>query len=258
MVTSTKRPGLEVVIHVESRPLQEYDDGDENIPPNTVTKYIKAKSGAEFAVITTFKPPFSPLHGDELFGRVSKMNAVHRKIHGEWVVQKIHGEWVVQKIHFSELDIVEEVNGLGPNPTDVKHALSSKGHITLLLHFSDLRTDPDRSSECVVSRRKSHSQYFVSNTDLLASLEALGIVPRDEPMTVPLEDRPEEELTPDELRELVRRMRQKRKVISSRERETKFKGPIKHEQTADDEQATATESRTHKRLQADPQVITID
>ncbi|KAJ5031808.1 hypothetical protein J3E74DRAFT_406510 [Bipolaris maydis] len=118
MVTSTKRPGLEVAIHVESRPLQEYDDGDENIPPNTVTKYIKAKSGAEFA----------------------------------------------------------------------------------------------------------------------ASLEALGIVPRDEPMTVPLEDRPEEELTPDELRELVRRMRQ----------------------TADDEQATATESRTHKRLQADPQVITID
>ncbi|KAJ6273333.1 hypothetical protein PSV08DRAFT_348339 [Bipolaris maydis] len=63
MVTSTKRPGLEVAIHVESRPLQEYDDGDENIPPNTVTKYIKAKSGAEFAVINTFKPPFSPLHG---------------------------------------------------------------------------------------------------------------------------------------------------------------------------------------------------
>lgn len=41
-----------------------------------------------------------------------------------------------------------------------------------------------------------------------ASLKALGIVPRDEAMTVPLEDRPEEELTPDELRELVRRMRQ--------------------------------------------------
>lgn len=33
-------------------------------------------------------------------------------------------------------------------------------------------------------------------------------MPRDEPITVPLEDRPEEELTPDELRELVRRMRQ--------------------------------------------------
>ncbi|KAJ6273334.1 hypothetical protein PSV08DRAFT_348340 [Bipolaris maydis] len=182
------------------------------------------------------------------------MNAVHRKI---------HGEWVVQKIHFSELDIVEEVNGLGPNPTDVKHALSSKGHIILLLHFvKDIReirsneywernfklTPLDEipkkalkgnalSHQIALELPRAISEPIRTEAqNLLASLEALGIVPRDEPMTVPLEDRPEEELTPDELRELVRRMRQ----------------------TADDEQATATESRTHKRLQADPQVITID
>ncbi|EMD97723.1 hypothetical protein COCC4DRAFT_63230 [Bipolaris maydis ATCC 48331] len=225
MVTSTKRPGLEVAIHVESRPLQEYDDGDENIPPNTVTKYIKAKSGAEFAVINTFKPPFSPLHGVMINPIVNDM---------------------------------EEVNGLGPNPTDVKHALSSKGHIILLLHFvKDIREI--RSNEywernfkltpldeipkkALKGNALSHQIAYMqglnspersqsrSGQKLRASLEALGIVPRDEPMTVPLEDRPEEELTPDELRELVRRMRQ----------------------------ATATESRTHKRLQADPQVITID
>ncbi|KAF5845681.1 hypothetical protein GGP41_009473 [Bipolaris sorokiniana] len=87
MVTSTKYPGLEVAVHVDDRPLQE----------------------AEFAVTTTFKPPFYPPHGvmisliidgspvtsrccrqDELFGRVFKMHALHQKIHGDWVTQKLH------------------------------------------------------------------------------------------------------------------------------------------------------------------------
>lgn len=68
-------------------------------------------------------------------------------------------------------------------------------------------------------------------------------MPRDEPITVPLEDRPEEELTPDELRELVRRMRQREAQSNLIKRETTNKGPIKHEQV-DDGQATAAGSRT--------------
>ena len=39
-----------------------------------------------------------------------------------------------------------------------------------------------------------------------AALRALGIIPR-EPTPVPLEERPEDELTPEELRELVRRFK---------------------------------------------------
>ncbi|EUC46850.1 hypothetical protein COCMIDRAFT_4134 [Bipolaris oryzae ATCC 44560] len=312
MVTSTKYPGLEVAVHVDDEPLREYDDGDEDPPLNTVTRYVEAKSGAEFAVITIFKPPFSPPHGvmislivdgspvtsrccrqDELFDRVFKMHAVHRKI---------HGEWVMQKLRFSELDIVEEAPGLAANVTDVRNALSSKGKITLLLHFvknireigSDVYwernveltpldeipgealkenalshqaalTAPERSQSRSGQKLRVYSlaekepfATFHFKYRSLASLEALGVVPRDDSMTVALEERPEEDLTPDELRELVRRMRQREAQSNLIKRETADKGPIKHEEIADDEEATAARSRTHKRPRADPEVTTID
>ncbi|EUC26971.1 hypothetical protein COCCADRAFT_31407 [Bipolaris zeicola 26-R-13] len=275
MITSNKYPGLEVAVHVNDRPIQEYDDDDdENPPSNTVTKYIEAKSGAGFAVITTFKPPFSPPHGvmislivdgspvtsrccrqDELFGRVFNMHAVHRKI---------DGEWVMQKLHFSEIDIVKEAHAVAPNSTDVKHALISKGQITLLLHFvkdiKEIGSDeywernveltpldeiPEKAlkgnalSHQAALAEKEPFAIFHFKYRSLASLKALGIVPRDEAMTVPLEDRPEEELTPDELRELVRRMRQREMQSNLIKKETTNRGSIEHEQITDDDEASA-------------------
>lgn len=41
---------------------------------------------------------------------------------------------------------------------------------------------------------------------MAVALKALGILPR-EPTPVPLEERPEDELSPEELRQLVRRFR---------------------------------------------------
>lgn len=47
-----------------------------------------------------------------------------------------------------------------------------------------------------------------ADVERTASLKALRIVPPDESLSVPLEERPEEELNEEELRELLRRMRQ--------------------------------------------------
>jgi hypothetical protein len=48
-------PGVEVDVVVDDRPLHEYDDIDDTPPsPCTVTKYIEATSGAEFATNLMF------------------------------------------------------------------------------------------------------------------------------------------------------------------------------------------------------------
>jgi hypothetical protein len=49
--------------------------------------------------------------------------------------------------------------------------------------------------------------YFLTHI-LQASLKALRLITVDETAPVPLEDRPEENLSPAEMRELLRRMRQ--------------------------------------------------
>lgn len=50
---------IEVKVLVKGVPAQEYnDDEEESQGPKTVTKYIEAKSGAEFAVQIELTPPF--------------------------------------------------------------------------------------------------------------------------------------------------------------------------------------------------------
>ena len=51
-------PGVEVevIVNRSRQPLHEYEDNNSNTPPppNTITKYIEAKSGAEFAIHLLF------------------------------------------------------------------------------------------------------------------------------------------------------------------------------------------------------------
>lgn len=43
-------PGVEVAVTVNGLPLKEYTDHDQEEPTNTVTRYIEAVSGTEFAI----------------------------------------------------------------------------------------------------------------------------------------------------------------------------------------------------------------
>jgi hypothetical protein len=51
-------PGIQVEVLVEGEPLKEYDDEDEEVTTDKVTKFIEAKSGSEFKIRWTFTPPF--------------------------------------------------------------------------------------------------------------------------------------------------------------------------------------------------------
>lgn len=62
MAIATNIPGLEVTIEVDGEPLLEYDYEpvhDPNLETSNV-KYVKAVSGAEFAIRYLVRPPFSP------------------------------------------------------------------------------------------------------------------------------------------------------------------------------------------------------
>jgi hypothetical protein len=59
-------PGLKAEVVVAGASVQEYVDKDEEVPPNTVLKYIEAVSGAEFAVQYTLKPSFKMKHDLEV------------------------------------------------------------------------------------------------------------------------------------------------------------------------------------------------
>lgn len=71
-----------------------------------------------------------------------------------------------------------------------------------------------RSSPSISSTVRSVSLNHIKtatsakNTAFQASLRALRLIADDETPPIPLEDRPEEDLSPAELRELLRRVRQ--------------------------------------------------
>lgn len=61
MAICDDHPGLRAEILVDGQPLQEYDD--EEGAPDTISKYVEATSGKEFAVRVIFCQPFTTQHG---------------------------------------------------------------------------------------------------------------------------------------------------------------------------------------------------
>lgn len=114
MAILSEYPGLDVAVVVHDQRLQEYDDDDEP-SPTTVTKYIEAQSGANFAIATSFKPPF-PTHYDvmaKLYIDGKRMSKWHcrreqlfdREYKKDNICWQQHGEWFKQKFCFAELNI---------------------------------------------------------------------------------------------------------------------------------------------------------
>lgn len=71
-------PGLEVEIVVKCTPLHEYVDQDEEGSAGTVTRYIEAVSGAEFAVQYRFSPDFEVKHALGIHVHVDGKNIASR------------------------------------------------------------------------------------------------------------------------------------------------------------------------------------
>lgn len=82
MVTLDNYPGIKVEVLVDDIPLQEYDDNGEHAP-KTISRYIEAQSGKDFAVKLTCTVPLPNQYGLEwavnIDGAPGRCQAYHPK-----------------------------------------------------------------------------------------------------------------------------------------------------------------------------------
>ncbi|RMY79831.1 hypothetical protein D0864_08916 [Hortaea werneckii] len=234
-------PGLTVSIDVAGQDLSEYDGDDaQHASSNTVTKYIEAVSGAEFAIsyrIDTNVFEYSD-HAIVAFSGLRE----HIRHHIE---RRMNGDSVYRAMMFSDLTTSE---------AEVNRGLFSKIKTlgTIVVEWYTGRVVPYRGSVMPSSfigatlvdgrvpeknlkgqaithqtvygrdfKRPNHPTLdiqpigepfakFRFRYRSHAALQSMGILPRS-PSPVPLEDRDIEDLNPEEMRELLRRQQRQRK-----------------------------------------------
>jgi hypothetical protein len=107
-------PGLTVEILVDGKPLEEYENTDEEEQPKTITRYVECRSGAEFAITTKFRAPFTPMDTQlRACLDVMKVDGKFVKKHG--MLEGTHcqsktmwregGSWLASNFVFSDLSI---------------------------------------------------------------------------------------------------------------------------------------------------------
>ncbi|KAF2035317.1 hypothetical protein EK21DRAFT_54266 [Setomelanomma holmii] len=333
MAISGDHPGLLVEIIVDGRPLQEYED--EDAPPNTITKYVEASSGKEFAMKFTFSPPLPTQYGVE--ARVNIDGASIRVVSyapdelykpgghtKSGVSYQENGQWFRQNYCFTALNIGEIRRRLSIQITDTntseveeadvaasvaefKKDLESKGSINIScryitnirpshrqhagtrVHGLDVMNDvPEkllkgdaRSHQATLSTpRRSRPRHrrpmydYVEATSFvtfcfkyrsLAALNALHVIRNegeDGDKAVFVEDIAEDEMTPAQLREALRRARRHEEASQRLKQENATTTSVKREHTEliadDDGDVTIVEARTRKRPRGEPEVIVLD
>jgi len=109
-------PGLQVEIVVDGTTLHEHVNPDEEESGNTVTRYIEAVSGAEFAVQYRFGPEFKAKHAASIHvyvdGECLRRSLINKKKHKNGKNHLITGPRVkegngfyVSNFCFAELNI---------------------------------------------------------------------------------------------------------------------------------------------------------
>ena len=114
MAICDQYPGLKAEVVVDRQPLQEY--ADDEAEPGTISKYVEAASGKEFAMRFTFADPFPTQHGVEI--RVSVDGEQSRVLsygpeelynaeghHKRGVGFQKDGQWYRQNYRFTALNI---------------------------------------------------------------------------------------------------------------------------------------------------------
>ncbi|KAH7085200.1 hypothetical protein BKA63DRAFT_574293 [Paraphoma chrysanthemicola] len=185
MAICDDHPGLRAEIIVDGQPLQEYED--EEGAPGTITKYIEASTDKEFAMKTTFSPPFPTEYGVEV--EIIVDAALPRALayapedlhasggHFKFGVNfRENGKWYHKKYRFTALNIgnftfdnkytlayislVEEAESM-PSVANLKKDLQSKGSIKLNCRF-------------ITNFRPSDSPYTGAP---VKDLNAVGVIP---------------------------------------------------------------------------------
>lgn len=116
MAVTKAYPRLKIEILVSDIPLEEFNDEDEQVSPNTTTKFIESQSGVEFEIRSSLSKPWpvcSLLLQVYVDGKyVRSWFMMQRDFEGDTLNIAIQGQsyskddkWFLQKFCFSELKI---------------------------------------------------------------------------------------------------------------------------------------------------------
>ncbi|KAJ8111165.1 hypothetical protein OPT61_g6169 [Boeremia exigua] len=278
MAVLPSRPGIKMSIVCDGAALQEYDDNDEEPQPNSVSKYIEAISGAEFAIRGELTPPWQPstvllyyyLDQKQVSGRFLKQ--VNYRVPSwtaleEGPITVVDGQSFLHKYAFAALRVDDTVTTIGSH---VLKDIKGMGEITVKAHYVKKLQDVKPTNNSALSNNikeiggipekalkgnsLSHQtllvnmrvagyldQALIANESLRAgqptglvntasfdyidpkkqpfatytfeyrskdALKSLLVIPRS-PSPVPLEERDVDTLTAEEMRELLRRQRER-------------------------------------------------
>ncbi|KAH6875377.1 hypothetical protein BKA58DRAFT_399585 [Alternaria rosae] len=273
-------PGLTVKIFVNGAPLPEYDDdSDTPASPTTITKYVEATSGARFVIKVSLTEGFPFSEGDmeakiSLDGRITAHHFISKDIF--LVITSAKG--VVSK----SADTPKYRSIASPNQRSSISASTQVPENTLKGQIRTHRAGyggsvflEDNADSYSVSEPVAHTKTtWVDYDDITESpfatfdfkyrsinaLRALGLIPR-EPTPLRLEERPEEELSQDELRQLVKQFKEQKvaAVQVKKEAVDKRKRIDEAIESSDDEEVAVIRSRDRKRHRgADEEVIALD
>lgn len=121
MAITQETPGLEVHVECNGARLQEFDEDDGETTTTTVTKYIEAKSAAEFAVHIEVHRPFSRyamivklyIDGKSVCSRIigdhqyQRAKGSVKRVFNNTVTKIAEGQCTLRMFCFSELQIGE-------------------------------------------------------------------------------------------------------------------------------------------------------
>ncbi|RYN76558.1 hypothetical protein AA0119_g6881 [Alternaria tenuissima] len=193
-------PGLTVQIICGGKPIEEHvnEEDEERDEPKTTTRYVECQSNTEFAIKTTFRPPFAPLDlaihvhldGIKVNGLIvhkhQMLNETYVKSATKW---KEGQKWRASKFVFSDLNVVQEDSEtLAEKNMD---ALSQVGTISVVItpilsmlkerrpkgRKRELKEFGMISEETVKGDVRSHVIGFETHI-AAAALKSLGIVSR--------------------------------------------------------------------------------
>jgi hypothetical protein len=109
-------PGVSVQIFVDGKPVEEYEyeEEKEKEQPKTTTRYVECRTGAEFAIKTSFVPPFTPmdmsvrvyLDGSRMDGNVIRKHKMLKRTCTQHQTKWKDGPmWRASKFMFSKLSV---------------------------------------------------------------------------------------------------------------------------------------------------------
>ncbi|KZM22349.1 hypothetical protein ST47_g6512 [Ascochyta rabiei] len=234
MAVLPSQPAIEVSVVCNGAALQEYED-DEDAPNGTVmTKYVEAVSGAEFHVRWTITKPWPQYtilfelwldqkYTDSEFAQQKHFNDPSYSSTIEGATSMINGQSFLHKFCFAALTVDE--NKAGQLEKNIMQDIQKMGEITVKAYFvknlspsatvdqalpNKIEQVGKIPEKALKGRTLSH-QISLRAPQVRApystyALKSLLLIPRS-PTPVPLEDKDVDALSPEELRELVRRQR---------------------------------------------------